>query len=739
MAEGNDVRKSLNAVGPVRLRMASTQLSLCLTNQMEGEEVDGMGYDSDRIDEEIEHSMYSAVFFESVPKIELELDDMFPTGCSKEAATMDKDSGESETSVKTSPVDPSRDQFLSLNISQFKDDSDSDGYGSHFQTDLHSPTTEESDSESAVTIESFDSHISITLSGTSADVNWTPDDVVLGVSRQAVSSVCNPGDPLDIARKLASSRSDPDLWRINPEDRRSISRTGSHDKRYFNDFHNAVCANCRKRGHFTSECRASDVVCIFCGIEGHMKENCGNIYCFACLAPGHTKKSCTLLSRLKQSVCDRCGLQGHQSHLCTELWRQYKNTTSVGKPVPIPAKMLGHRGCCNCGRRGHTIEQCRCRPFRSNFIGPSPRRRVLVYDKKNIFKKKALRAKGKSEFPGGEIRVADKKQRRKKRKKLVPDQVDNPTTGFESSHEQSALNALESKVNERLFDMVINREVPQAKETVPSDQLDRTPSFQSNLERIRSRRQSVDIEATFLPLSSRGKKRPKNARQGGHADFSNQLRKSKSAPSFSPFVWINEHTAPGRINEDRCSPVCSPHAESPLFDFGRKRGRDFPRTRNSASKSSDIRMGSFSKSDWSDEMRNFTATVMQKHHTDCESTSIVPRKRKKMDSPTRRLHVENASFCSKNKRKNKKLRTPSDKFNTVNLASQSSSKSGPSKCLAFLSRPPEIELWETSTPKTNGKQSNFTRNSEAFSKQKRKKKQNRAQSVSQALDSLLSR
>ncbi|OON23659.1 zinc knuckle, partial [Opisthorchis viverrini] len=706
---------------------------------MESEEVDGIGYDSDSIDEEIEHSMYSAVFFESVPKIGAELDDMFFTGCSKEAATMNKDSGESETSVKTSSVDSSRDQFLPLNISQFKDDSDSDGYGSHFQTDLHSATTEESDSESAITMESFDSHVSTTLSGASADVNWTPDDVVLGVSRQAVSSVCNPGDPLDIARKLASSRSDPDLWRINAEDRRSSSRTGSHDKRYFNDFHNAVCANCRKRGHFTFECRISDVVCIFCGIEGHMKENCKNMYCFACLAPGHTKKSCTLLSRLKQSVCERCGLQGHQSHLCTELWRQYKNTTSVGKPVPIPVKMLSHRGCCNCGRRGHTIEQCRCRPFRSNFIGPSPRRRVLVYDKKNIFKKKALRAKGKSEVPCGEIRVADKRQKRKKRRKLGPHQVDDPTTNMESLHEKSSLNTLEMKVNERLFDMVMDREVSKAKETVPSDQKDRTPTFQSSLDRIKSRRQSVDIEATFLPLSSRGKKRPKNARQGGHAGFSNQLRKSKSAPSFSPFVWINEHTASGRINEDRCSPVCSPHTESPLFDFERKKGKDFSRTQNSASKSSDIRRGSFSKSNWNDEMRNSTATLMQTHHADCENTSTVPRKRKKMDLPTRRLHMENASFCNKNNRKNKELRTFSDKFNTVNSASQSFSKSGPSKCFTFLNRPPEIELWETSTPKANKKQGDSTRSSEVFSKQKRKRKRDRVQSVSQALDSLLSR
>ncbi|VDP43686.1 unnamed protein product [Schistosoma margrebowiei] len=59
--------------------------------------------------------------------------------------------------------------------------------------------------------------------------------------------------------------------------------------------------------------------------------------------------------------------------------------TSKGKPIRL-FDFVKSKGCCNCGRKGHTVDDCRYQPLKSHFIGPLPRRRVLVYDKKDIYK-----------------------------------------------------------------------------------------------------------------------------------------------------------------------------------------------------------------------------------------------------------------------------------------------------------------------------------------------------------------
>ncbi|KAF8564072.1 hypothetical protein P879_05435 [Paragonimus westermani] len=349
--------------------------------------------DSDFVDEETEHGMYGAIFFgvhldnkgdcNSVSKT---CNSPILFNCQTSPAHSSWHGGESDsssplTNINNGTINLRMNSVRSgVSISSFKDESDSDGFtvnrqpvvGTHFVS---------SDSSSVVSISSTCSSATLLPNKQSPSSSWDAADIVLGVADHSISSLCSLNDSMVIAKRLSASSSDPRLWQIDRADR-SFPHSTSRNNRYFADVHNSVCFKCRKRGHLAVDCQSSGPACIYCGEEGHLKERCKKVYCFACLAPGHSKQECPLLDRLRHSVCDRCGLDGHQSHLCTELWRQYRNTSRPGKPIQPSRKMVVHpRGCCNCGSHGHTVDDCRCKPFRSNFIGHPPRRRVLVYER----------------------------------------------------------------------------------------------------------------------------------------------------------------------------------------------------------------------------------------------------------------------------------------------------------------------------------------------------------------------
>lgn len=317
-------------------------------------------YDSDFIDEDTESRLYSAVFFET----------SIYTPVSHNLVSKQIDSNGTSflrnSELSKSPV------FMPFECAN-------DGISDTLTTSLQVKKDcfkDECESDNS----SSSSGCSVLLRGgnESSETEISTQGVILGVSHDTLLHVEN-GNSSPVVPCQTTFNDDPNLWKICNADKYSSRSTNS---RYFNSLDNSLCSECgSKRQKFHRCCTC----CILCGEEGHEKDECDKMYCYACLAPGHTKHECHLLKSLKKSICERCGQQGHNSTLCTELWRQYRNTTSIGRPIQL-YDFVKSKGCCNCGHKGHTFEDCHHQPLKSHFIGPLPRRRVLVYDKKDIYK-----------------------------------------------------------------------------------------------------------------------------------------------------------------------------------------------------------------------------------------------------------------------------------------------------------------------------------------------------------------
>ncbi|CAH8871723.1 unnamed protein product [Trichobilharzia szidati] len=353
-------------------------------------------YDSDLIDEETESSLYSAVFFDKSGYKQMSYNSVLE---------------------QTNPLTPSF-SYLSESyrspVSEHVDnqnDNITDALTNSARERTISSEDECEKSSEYLLNSSSSSGCSVVLCGDNDSYKATisPRGVVLGVSHDTLLHIENEHSALHTLGKTVSG-DDADIWKICNADRQS---SRSSDARYFNSLDDSVCSECgdhRRRGH---KCHP---LCIFCGEEGHEKDQCDKVYCYACFAPGHSKNECHLLKSLKRSICERCGQQGHISTLCTELWRQYRNTTTEGKPVRLHYNVQS-KGCCNCGRMGHTVEDCRCKPFRSQFLGPLPKRRVTVYDKKDIYE--SLRT---------DLARIRAKKKGKKKKMEISEEADNNST-----------------------------------------------------------------------------------------------------------------------------------------------------------------------------------------------------------------------------------------------------------------------------------------------------------------------
>ncbi|CAH8667049.1 unnamed protein product [Schistosoma margrebowiei] len=319
-------------------------------------------YDSDFIDEDTESRLYSAVFFET----------SIYTPVSHDLVSERVDSNFNGASLLRNSESSKNPVFMHVECVN-KEVSDALTTSLQVQRDCFEDEREKDTSSS-----SSGCSVLLHCGNESSETEISTQGVILGVSHDTLLHVEN-GNNSSAVPCQTTFNDDPNLWKICNADRYSSRSTSI---RYFNSLDNSLCSECgskRQKSHRCCTC------CILCGEEGHEKGECDKMYCYACLAPGHTKHECHLLKSLKKSICERCGQQGHNSTLCTELWRQYRNTTSKGKPIRL-FDFVKSKGCCNCGRKGHTVDDCRYQPLKSHFIGPLPRRRVLVYDKKDIYK-----------------------------------------------------------------------------------------------------------------------------------------------------------------------------------------------------------------------------------------------------------------------------------------------------------------------------------------------------------------
>eukprot|EP00092_Neocalanus_flemingeri_P006884 GFUD01007431.1.p1 GENE.GFUD01007431.1~~GFUD01007431.1.p1 ORF type:complete len:797 (-),score=229.86 GFUD01007431.1:137-2527(-) len=148
-----------------------------------------------------------------------------------------------------------------------------------------------------------------------------------------------------------------------PVDRADVYSGGYQRPRYFQG---KRCNNCNELGHFVRDCPAPVKIprCSMCGIPGHAETRCPERACLRCGQPGFGfLESCMHCRKLNDTECKECGYFGHVGRDCPDLWRRF-HATSLGTKVVAPK--AGHADkhekecwCCNCGRKGHVLDNCR--------------------------------------------------------------------------------------------------------------------------------------------------------------------------------------------------------------------------------------------------------------------------------------------------------------------------------------------------------------------------------------------
>lgn len=166
-------------------------------------------------------------------------------------------------------------------------------------------------------------------------------------------------------------------WAI---DRADLFKDATTKSRYFAQ--KARCNNCNQMGHYARDCKEprKKIRCAMCGSEGHKEVRCPANCCLGCGQPGlGFRASCSHCRYISNLQCKECGFYGHLGRDCPDHWRRYHQTVVHKKTPSKPQASLkqSHQfWCCNCGRKGHLIDECRRYLYSSYPIAPL---RVIKY------------------------------------------------------------------------------------------------------------------------------------------------------------------------------------------------------------------------------------------------------------------------------------------------------------------------------------------------------------------------
>eukprot|EP00088_Acartia_fossae_P064700 TRINITY_DN79703_c0_g1_i1.p1 TRINITY_DN79703_c0_g1~~TRINITY_DN79703_c0_g1_i1.p1 ORF type:complete len:362 (+),score=69.01 TRINITY_DN79703_c0_g1_i1:2-1087(+) len=213
-------------------------------------------------------------------------------------------------------------------------------------------------------------------------------------------------------------------WDLDVSDRYSNSR---RQNRYF--LAKSRCKNCNQFGHFMRDCPdpIKEIRCYMCGNTGHREDRCPKSCCLGCGNPDHMFRTiCNHCKLMERVVCKECGFYGHKRQSCPDLWRRYHSTTTCNNnsnESPLrPRKTDSHKKrneqwCCNCGRRGHLVDDCR----RSRY-SEYPVRPVIVQSYEAVKRLAHIVSSAKKEMDS----QSSKKSKNKKKKSYTTSQSPPP-------------------------------------------------------------------------------------------------------------------------------------------------------------------------------------------------------------------------------------------------------------------------------------------------------------------------
>lgn len=185
-----------------------------------------------------------------------------------------------------------------------------------------------------------------------SETKWTPE------MRDFYNEIDPQNADITLEKIFRDLPDDPDLWRV----KKSHATPNRTPNRYFHGRH---CTNCNRDGHNSKSCPEPKrrMLCIMCRTEGHTYFHCPDAHCLRCGNPGEPfSENCRKCRYLDTMDCRLCGGRGHIQNQCSDIWRRYHATLKKGQPlepkksVHLPATEVW---CCNCGKKGHLVHQCR--------------------------------------------------------------------------------------------------------------------------------------------------------------------------------------------------------------------------------------------------------------------------------------------------------------------------------------------------------------------------------------------